>query len=188
MLRTKVIAADITNLTDARYFAAWGVDYLAFTGDPLAASYLSPAQIKEIIDWVEGPDAIISYPGLSVDETNIEQVGLIGIHQFIIGRYIDRSELPVSAKVWREITAEDVHEIAAGPVILKSSSMEEILDLDSEITGHEVYIDAPFNITEYDKLLSESTITGIILRGSEEEKVGLKSFDEVDDIMDFLMR
>ena len=44
----KVIATDIANLTDARYFAAWGVDALAYNIDPSSSDALSLAQLKEM--------------------------------------------------------------------------------------------------------------------------------------------
>ena len=42
----KIIATDIVNLTDARYFAAWGVDGLAYSID--SDNALSPEKLKEI--------------------------------------------------------------------------------------------------------------------------------------------
>ena len=42
----KIIATDIANLTDARYFAAWGVDGLAYNVDPLSENSLSPAELN----------------------------------------------------------------------------------------------------------------------------------------------
>ncbi len=56
MLKTKVIASDITNLTDARYFAARGVDYLMF--------YMKDIDIEDIIaikEWVSGPKIILYF-------------------------------------------------------------------------------------------------------------------------------
>ena len=35
-------------------------------------------------------------------------------------------------------------------------------------------------------ILSEQNLHGIILRGGEEEKVGFKSFDQLDEIFDVL--
>ena len=60
----KIIATDIANLTDARYFAAWGVDGLAYNIDPSSANSISSAQLKEIAEWVEGPETTIKLDGL----------------------------------------------------------------------------------------------------------------------------
>ena len=50
MLNRKVIVSDINNLTDARYFAAWMVDYLFFSPHSI-----STEQMAEITNWLEGP-------------------------------------------------------------------------------------------------------------------------------------
>ena len=59
MLKRKIIAQNITNLTDARDFAAWGVDYLSYNIQADSPYALSLVDIKEIIEWVEGPKTLI---------------------------------------------------------------------------------------------------------------------------------
>lgn len=49
-----IIAAGVTTLDEARYFAAMGVQWLGFNG-----SVLSPEQIKAIADWVVGPNLFV---------------------------------------------------------------------------------------------------------------------------------
>ncbi len=51
----RIIAIQISNLTDARYFAAQGVDYLLFD-----SSLLSIEKMVEIKEWVEGPGILLS--------------------------------------------------------------------------------------------------------------------------------
>jgi hypothetical protein len=62
MLKTKVLVSDIDNLTDARYFSAWMVDYLVFNIREGAKNKISVDQIVEIMQWVEGPEY-----GLEID-------------------------------------------------------------------------------------------------------------------------
>ncbi|MFV1980194.1 MAG: phosphoribosylanthranilate isomerase [Rhodothermia bacterium] len=47
-----------TNLADARYCAALGVDYLGFIQYPASPRYVEPALAQEIIEWVEGPRSV----------------------------------------------------------------------------------------------------------------------------------
>ena len=56
MLKRKTIAINVTNLSDARYFAAYEVDNIAYVVAPGGSNL---GQIKEIIAWVEGPTALI---------------------------------------------------------------------------------------------------------------------------------
>ena len=59
MLSKKIIIQNITNLSDARYFAAWGVDFISFNQDESSPYYASWDKIKEIKEWVEGPKILI---------------------------------------------------------------------------------------------------------------------------------
>lgn len=62
-LKVQVIASNITNLTDARYFAAYGVQYLLFD-----LSEINIAGIKEIIDWVSGPKTLLLFSAEKSDD------------------------------------------------------------------------------------------------------------------------
>ncbi len=48
-------ASSITNLTDARYFAAREVDFLGFNFEAGTPGYLDPMYMKAMREWVEGP-------------------------------------------------------------------------------------------------------------------------------------
>ena len=55
---TKVKICGITQLADARYCAGAGVDYLGFIQYPDSPRYVEPKAAKEIIDWIEGVEAV----------------------------------------------------------------------------------------------------------------------------------
>jgi len=76
MLTRRVIAADITNLTDARYFAARGVDYLMFDMAKVALD-----RIIEIKDWVEGPELILSLDSSSL---NLIEEAILKVKPFAV--------------------------------------------------------------------------------------------------------
>lgn len=54
----------ITNLEDARFCAAAGVDYLGFVFDSKSPRYISPEHAKDISEWIIGPQTV----GVFVDE------------------------------------------------------------------------------------------------------------------------
>jgi hypothetical protein len=58
-LKTKVKAGNITNLSDARYCAGMGVDWLSFP-----AEKVNPVKFKEITDWVTGPQFVLEVKSL----------------------------------------------------------------------------------------------------------------------------
>ena len=58
MPKFKIKASWITNLTDARYFAAMLVDYLGFQLDLSHDDRISPEVFHGIKAWVEGPQIV----------------------------------------------------------------------------------------------------------------------------------
>ena len=63
--RTRVKICGITRLADARYCAGAGADYLGFVQFEDSPRYVEPRAAKEIIEWVDGVEAV----GVFVDET-----------------------------------------------------------------------------------------------------------------------
>jgi len=54
----RVKICGITRLEDARFCAAVGADYLGFVQDSESPRYVAPAQAREIVDWVVGPEPV----------------------------------------------------------------------------------------------------------------------------------
>ncbi len=178
MLKAKIKISQITNLTDARYFAAWGVDYLGFHINPNSEYFTAPAIIAEIAEWVEGPKLILESDKLP-DEiflsdyrknlTNIVVEVPVDNNQFLTSFYdasID-NHIAVyhSQKSWSSISLASIHSLVKEYGLL--------------------LLDIPFHTHEVDMIL-DSGVAGFVLRGGEEEKVGFKSYDDVDELFEFL--
>ena len=58
MYNPQIKASQITNLTDARYFAAWGVEWLGFGLESGQDYFVTTAQMAAIKEWVEGPKMV----------------------------------------------------------------------------------------------------------------------------------
>ena len=54
MLKIKVKASSVTNLTDARYFAAWGVDWIGFDFEEGSDRHLPVVNMRAIREWLDG--------------------------------------------------------------------------------------------------------------------------------------
>ena len=70
MLKINVKASQITNLTDARYFAAWEVKWLGFNFDSGSEHYILPQNMKAIKEWVEGVKLVGEFSFASADDIN----------------------------------------------------------------------------------------------------------------------
>lgn len=180
MLSKKIIASNIRNLTDARYFAAWMVDYMSFDISAGSESYIGPENIKEIIDWLAGPEFIGNFSGHQDA-------------QFILE---NKKAHHLSGVITDQKSIVENWDFAHGKLFYLVSQFELVRNLETIIicqpgdvesftnAGHEVYIDsASFGL----ELLDDNKLrAGFCLEGGEEIKTGLKSFDELDEIFEFL--
>ena len=172
----KIIATDIANLTDARYFAAWGVDGLAYNVDPLSENSLSPAELKEITEWVEGPMTIIKLDGLEVPNTWDEITSSIKIKNLILGPFIDSTAIADMDSIFRICTIEDGWQesdrlVLVIPQEISALTTDQAKKIKEITLEKEVYLDANFSASDLNQI-EELGFTGIILKGGKEEKVG----------------
>jgi len=177
LLKRKIIAQNITNLTDARYFAAWGVDYLSFNIAPDSPYHIDLDKAKEIIDWVEGPQSLIESNAVEFIE---------GIDGHILSNIF--SSLPLNKEAFfRTPMSEVMRGLPAGKYIIQPTE-EQLSDLasleSSKIMGCDIYIDAQdLGIAQIEELPEY----GLVIQGGAEEKVGVKSFDELDVLYEWLI-
>ena len=205
MLATKVIATGITHLTDARYFAAWEVDYLAFA---LGQDGLDWTTLNALREWITGPEI-----GIEISATSVSVASLVEhAVQFLLLPYSAPAAAQKDASA-AEITvftqlpvagyqsAEDVREL------LQEQPGTAILDFEhGGITWQDLAEGTPFHLAELRKLVAlrpvylqiatgdadpkqiarDYPIEGFAVRGSSEEKVGYKSFDDLDSLFERL--
>lgn len=194
MLKTKVKISNIDNLTDARYFAAMGVDYLGFCCNPGSEFYCSPAKIKEITEWVEGPQFVLEFSGWQKEDEIIELLtsGLAGnIHLGVFADYKSEFSLPVFKDYIFENIENDNLDLFDFPVIRSERKMSEFNENDQNkllnlLQTKSSFLDINFSKDELLSILDTFHPYGLILRGGEEEKVGVKSFEDLDEIFELL--
>jgi len=177
LINRSIIAQNITNLSDARYFAAWGIDYLSFNGIPDSPYYIAPEKAKEIKDWVEGPRILLESNALEFTELADGHI-LSNIYQ----------SLPLNKEVFYRISFQDILKGVPPSKYIVKLSEEELLEaknLDLEkYLGCDFYLDSiGLSINSFENWPE----WGLVVQGSEEEKVGLKSFEELDELYEKLM-
>ena len=209
MLKTQIKASQITNLTDARYFAAWGVHWIGFDLQEGNDTYVPPASLLGIRDWIEGPKIIGEYHISSVEGilTTAEQLGLDGVQ---VGPFFPADELASlkSIVVIQKVVIEPDTQPKDIEAFLKeradhvqhflfdySSNGINWTDLQNQKTAigsselaewaksYAILLDIQFPADQYEQLL-DLGIVGFSVKGGEEEKVGLKSFDELDELFE----
>lgn len=172
MLRCQVYVAPCTNLSEARYCAGMGVQYIGIIIDDTQPNYLSPEKFLEIKGWLVG----VSFIGITEenDSTRVKQkmevYQLDGVETTSIGvaTMAANEEYLV---FWKSETL-----LAETNFIIKSQ-----LEFGSKLPTF-------FDITEMtDQLLSEIETNpncGLLIKSSVEERPGVVNMDILMDILE----
>lgn len=184
-LKTKVKAGNITNLSDARYCAGMGVDWLGFPSNAI-----DPKTFAEITNWVTGPQFILEIDSHSLsDEYPIEFIQTdskqLGNSTFSKAKLI--ITLPITD--WekaKELIRTNKDRIEFLVVSNLTGDHHKDGDMIKSMTDQaEVFIDldsSPYSLNEVLKF----KITGINISGNQELKPGLKDYAELADVLEQL--
>ncbi len=208
----KIKASSINNLTDARYFAAWNIEWLGFSLEPGNSNHTRPQDVKEIKDWLVGPKIVGEF-GMGQTATEInEAVEMLNLDAVQLSMFADSSVATKIQKVpvFKEWVLQDLGELSvfeeACAVLATKNIHYFILDLSknnidwASLTANKAALQTLQEICqEYPILLNiscppssiESMINtiqphGLSIEGGEEEKVGVKSFDDLDELFEQL--
>lgn len=174
----KVVAGDITNLTDARYYSAWHIEALVYVLED--DSEASMQKLKEIVNWVEGPKPVLGIDMLKninlgevLNELNIKGVmtsseALYGTDSYILR---DSFDLVTGTKAPQIL---DFQLNSAEINLLKTHSGKAFVTIENN------------DVELIKELYIQYSHIGLYLKGGPEEKVGYKSYDIIDDLLDTL--
>ncbi len=211
MLKTRIKANCINNLTDARYFSARGANWLTYDMDKASADYLEPAKLMAITGWVEGPKTVAKFNNQTIEEIkdlkklidfDVAEMGMKYSIQDIMG--LEGIKVQKTIVVTPGLRVEDL-ESEMSPYIdlvdcyildfqkYKMSWNEFFNDPPFSISilkdfckNNNVILDIPFEANETSQILDEMKPHGLCVAGGMEEKIGMKSYDELDDVFDLL--
>ncbi len=210
MLRTKVKAGSVTNLTDARYFAAWEVEWLGFNLDSGSDDYIDPRAMLAIKEWVDGVKIVGEF-NLPEADTILSAIDNLELDQVQVGPFADHATLkalnarvPVVQElvIEKDTTADTIEAIfdqnqpLVAQFILNFGrnqiswediqaghpfNMEQLREWAEE---YAILLDINFEASHVNSILETVNPHGICVKGGVEEKVGYKSFDELDDLFE----
>ena len=195
-------ASRITNLTDARYFAAKEVAFLGFNLEEGTEGYLEPIYMKAIREWVEGPKIVGEFDRTPA-RTVLEAAKFYGLDAVQVSRTSDLEQLDGLEIILLVPGTENPDDLdtlfeQAAPFVqyflLDFSGNQKaaaILQQDTEnwarlFARYPTLLDLDISATDLPELLQKLQPAGIALQGGEEEQVGVKSFDEVDEVFEVL--
>ena len=206
MLKLDVFAASIGNLTDARYFAAREARWLGFCLDQMNPQSVSVMEVNVIKEWLDGVEIVAEFG--DVDKSYIEEtIKQIDLKAILAGPFTSKDAIQgLSVPVFKEIVIdkdlsdaglEEMLESYEGLVAhfildfdknkvvpgLASISFDKLADLSSR---YSMMVSMPWELLPLDSVMDKLSLSGIMMRGGEEEKVGFKSFDDLDELLDNL--
>lgn len=199
-LKTLVKISEVTNLSDARYCAGMGVDLIGFPLDESHPKFIDLAKAKEISSWICGIKVVGEFEGN--DPKTIaylaQQLGLeyIQLNKPVSTEEIRKIPKPVILKLEYGILtiaeieillneyAEVVHYFLLES---KEESFEDIEEKLKDWTGkYKIILGFGIRKDTLPAILEEIKPAGISLKGGEELRPGLKTFDELADILEEL--
>lgn len=195
-------ASSITNLSDARYFASYGINMIGFCFDPQSADFINPFKVKEISGWIEGPKIVGEFKNLSVEAIN-ETIVSQNLHyaQINLAEISPEHTAINSVPLIIEITVvaeTNFNEVAIqlekifrnGDLMLLnltalSSLHEAVLNnfVKNICSRYPTLLDYNFSSENVSAIVQQFNPSGICLHGSHEEKIGTKSFEALDALM-----
>ncbi len=176
----KIIAIGIANLTDARYFAAMGVDWIGFSMG--ANRPLSVEHIIAFADWVEGPRFFLDVrgkPDVRIAEIlgDFEAAGLLIDHGTTLPHY--------GGKVIRALEQVSTNHDTTDILIYSFDQWQaSIAGANNSHNAEEVWVNVQDTAEYLDLTGASDTISGIIISGGAEQKIGVKSYDELDELIE----
>ncbi len=195
---TGIKLGGVTNLTDARYAAAQGINYIGFCFDANDPGFIPPIKAREIMDWITGSHMVAEFKEHSLSDI-INICELIHPDVVEVNNSIPAQDLlSVGLPVIKKINMEGLSETALAAQIESFAEVadafhlfgtkENISDafLSKIIAENKIIWGFAFDITPLEKVLSDFKPYAVQLIGSDEEMPGYKDFEELDRLVDLI--
>jgi phosphoribosylanthranilate isomerase len=201
-------ASKIRHLTDARYFSAKGASIMGFHLESGTTDFIRPDTVSAISEWVDGVEFCGEFTH-SGTEQMLNLASLLNLEYLQIPHFFGRDQIGElrAFKVIRQIVIQsnsafdeikntieaetpmvaafELNFTAAGldPFafeLLNPNQMNELLQL------HQIFLYANFRTDSIANIKKLELLPGLTFSGTDEEKTGLKSFENIDRILDYL--
>jgi phosphoribosylanthranilate isomerase len=182
MLITKVKAGAVSSLSDARFFAGMGVDWLGFDVNPTSESFVNVDLYKSLVGWVSGPKRVIEIPK-ALDTDSIAKLISDYLPECIEVELSEIEKFNYDLPIFARAQLEDIHisKITSSINYLVLETNADLFkyadELKSLATQTSILVSISPNQQDIKKVLNELPIAGIALRGSQEVQTGIKDYD-----------
>jgi phosphoribosylanthranilate isomerase len=186
------------HLTDARFAAAAGVNYLGFCFDNESGSFIHPIKAKEIIDWTSGSHIVAEFGKQSAEDINtivqLLNIDIVELTSVMDNHTFNQIQVPVILKMnVQDYNSDALIEFcknygslvqafhfnhwealaAKDPTIFTSIEKEYFLQINGDFANQ-----LP--------VLEQIKPFGISFEGDSEEKAGVRDFELLSDFLEQL--
>ncbi len=197
-------ASGINNLTDARYFAAKDVQFLGFNLEAGTPGYLDPMYMRAIREWVEGPLIVGEFSQAPMAEIReaaaFFQLDAVQVTTSYFSGLSTLEGLTVLLAVEAEQATDALEELfsRAAPYVahfvvhfsVKNDILTSLADQkelwQNLCAQYSILLHWDGALTEFTALINALAPAGLSLAGGGEEEVGVKSFEEIEELFDWL--
>ncbi len=196
---TKLKLSPITNLADARFAAAAGIEYMGFCFDPSSKDFLLPIKAKEILEWTSGSFAVGEFGDQDIAEIS-ELSELLGLDVVLLNNSILPDELPQIGKpIIKAISLDQMGAVELANELCAYAPYADAFQLNGtmpfadrmdELTEaclqYKIMLNLPYQANNITQLLHALKPYALNLPAGEEEKTGMKEFDDLNALLDIL--
>jgi phosphoribosylanthranilate isomerase len=194
MLKKKILVRKVYNLTDARYYSAMNVDWISFDLSE-GIQELLIKHYTEIIGWIEGPGFLLE-PGKNEIQEIIAQIpqatGVISnLDLKLETQQTINLFVPISLEEFIDdrtygTSVNEVIYIVEPTQKLSKLKLADYAALERKGGSTSYFLDIRHESGPENQFLRLPGLDGFVFHGGAEEKVGVKSFEEMDEWFDFL--
>lgn len=186
-LKTRVKVAEVNNLSDARYCAGMGVDFMGFVMKHPTKTILAKENFLAITGWLEGVEFVGEFWGATDEE-------ILFLQKECAFSYVQSDSLEQckrlftkGLKVMYYSTSEEFNSYDfISYLVLEKADELDLEMLSKSVKYNNVLVGGEVTVKNLEVLLNEIGVSGIQLKGGEEIRPGYKDFDELADILEEL--
>lgn len=196
----KIKLGNITNLSDARFAAAAGIEYMGFCFDTNNVNYIPPVKAKQIIDWTSGCFVVAEFGNQSIHEiiaiTEMLNIDIVEINNHLMPADLVEIDKPIIKKIDISLLNKETLTAEIALYLTKVDAFHLFTSHEnSSITEEQLKEICANHKIIWGLNTSSKTIKAIIasyqpyalnITGGDEEKTGVKDFDELNNILEVL--
>ena len=194
LFTTKIMLASVNNLTDARFAAAAGLDFLGFNFEKGHPGFIEPVKAKEVVGWVSGPLLVGEFSSYDADDIN-SVAGYMNLDYVLVkSGELDHLLPGIQFPLMLGIDMNELGSFEELSMMLARLHSKVNYFVISNLTDEKVSGDLlqEYNVlwkpsgnpqdikTEFAKLKP----AGLVLNGMDETQIGIRNFEELSETLE----